>query len=69
MTTQTVSEHYLDGIKSGREAFNKYGASIAREELENLKSTIKGFSASSPVGQFLRGERDFWANQLRNPTP
>lgn len=46
--------------------FNEYGMEFAEEELANLESTIKrGFDASSPVGQMLRGERDFWKNQLK----
>lgn len=59
-----VSAHYCDGIKSGREMLDKYGPGIARDELANLNSTIKGFAAYTPVGQFLRGERDFWKHQL-----
>ena len=64
-TQQTVSEHYIEGIKEGRKALEKYGMEIAHDELRNLNSTIKGFSASTPVGQMLRGERDFWKNQLK----
>jgi hypothetical protein len=62
---KTVSAEYLMGIKEGRSMLNKHGASIAQEELDNLNRTIKGFTASSPVGQMLRGERDFWVNQLK----
>lgn len=62
---QTVSAEYLLGIKEGRERFNTYGAAIASDELDNLRSTIKGFAASSPVGQMLRGERDFWLNVIK----
>lgn len=60
-----VSQHYIDGIKDARAVYRVEGMQNAREHLENLKSTIKGFAASSPVGQHLRGERDFWANQLK----
>lgn len=62
--TQKVDASYLEGIKSGREAFRKYGVAIAHEEADNLKRTIKGFERTSPVGQFLRGELDFWRRQL-----
>lgn len=62
---QTVSAEYLMGIKEGRERFEQYGVAIAHDELENLRSTIKGFAANTPVGQMLRGERDFWVNQLK----
>ena len=61
----TVSEMYLEGIKDGRERFDKYGVAVALDTLVNLNRTIRGFGAGSPVGQMLRGERDFWINQLR----
>jgi hypothetical protein len=60
-----VSPHYIDGIKEGRAAFERHGIEWAADELRNLNSTIKGFAASTPVGQMLRGERDFWLNQQR----
>lgn len=64
--TATVSPYYIDGIKEGRAALKQHGMSIAHDELRNLDSTIRrGFDASSPVGQMLRGERDFWRNQLK----
>jgi len=62
---QSVTAEYLLGIKEGREMFEKYGAGIASDEIDNLKLTIKGFAASTPVGQMLRGERDFWLNQAK----
>lgn len=62
---KTVSTHYLDGIKEGRAILTQYGSDDASARLENLNSTIKGFAASSPVGQLLRGERDFWRNQIK----
>jgi hypothetical protein len=62
----TVSPYYIEGIKEGRAALTKHGMGIAHDELRNLDSTIRrGFDASSPVGQMLRGERDFWRNQLK----
>ena len=60
-----VSSYYLDGIKQGREVLNNHGAGDAMFMLDNLNATIKRFPASSPVGQQLRGERDFWKNQLK----
>jgi hypothetical protein len=66
MQEQTqVSEMYLEGIKEGRASFKKNGISVAADELDNLNRTIKGFSACTPVGQMLRGERDFWLNQVK----
>ncbi|WP_244785461.1 hypothetical protein [Cupriavidus pauculus] len=61
----TVTAEYLMGIREGRAILEKHGAtdiSIA-EHIGNLTSTIKGFSSSTPVGQMLRGERDFWMHQ------
>ena len=62
---KTVDYWYLEGIKEGREILNKHGTELITiaERIENLKSTIKGFPASSPVGSMLRGELDFWKNQ------
>ncbi|QKM47743.1 hypothetical protein B7760_01767 [Burkholderia glumae] len=62
---QTVSAEYLMGIKEGREMLEKFGTGVAHDELDNLRRTIKGFPSYSPVGQMLRGERDFWLNQLK----
>lgn len=65
MSGRTVSPHYLDGIREGREFQRTHGLSDAQEILDNLNSTIQGFDAQNPVGQFLRGERDFWRNQIK----
>lgn len=64
MTKQTVSEEYLMGIREGREALRRCGMGIAQQELANLTLTCRRFAASSAVGQYLRGERDFWKHQL-----
>jgi hypothetical protein len=55
------------GIKEGREIMRKYGLSdiSIADRIEGLNSTIKDFSASTPVGQMLRGERDFWKQQAK----
>lgn len=65
MTSKTVTEEYLMGIREGRAMLKKYGMEIAHEELDNLTRTARTFTASSPVGQMLRGERDFWRNQIK----
>ena len=64
---QTVTQEYLMGIKEGREILTKYGTALItiEERINNLKSTLKGFERSSPVGQMLLGELDFWKNQLK----
>ncbi|MDT0140186.1 hypothetical protein [Acidovorax sp. PRC11] len=61
----TVSTFYVEGIKEGRASLERHGMAAASDELANLNSTIKGFPASTSVGQLLRGERDFWANQIK----
>ena len=62
---QVVTAEYLLGVKEGRAMLEKHGADIALAEIDNLNRTLKGFASSSPVGQMLRGERDFWMNQAR----
>lgn len=65
MTNKTVSQAYVDGILEGRAALRRHGLEIARQELDNLTRTCRMFDASSAVGQMLRGERDFWRNQIK----
>ena len=60
-----VTQEYLDGIADGRETYAREGMEHAADHLANLKATIRGFAASSPVGQYLRGERDFWIHKLK----
>ncbi|PLP96928.1 hypothetical protein [Cupriavidus pauculus] len=63
----TVTAEYLMGIKEGRSILNGNGTadiSVA-DRLDNLRATIKGFGADTPVGQMLRGERDFWLHQQK----
>lgn len=64
---QNVTQEYIMGIKEGRESLKKSGADLVSidERIENLKSTLKGFDRSSPVGQMLLGELDFWKNQRK----
>jgi len=62
---QIVSAYYLDGIAEGRAIFEKEGMELAGEHLANLTDVITRFDAQSPVGQSLRGERDFWRHQIK----
>ena len=62
---QTVTAHYLDGIREGRAWLREHGMADARAHLDNLTRTARTFDAQSPVGQMLRGERDFWRNQIK----
>jgi hypothetical protein len=65
-TDMNTTIAYLDGIREGRDTFRREGIANAAAHLDNLNRTIaSGFAASSPVGQFLRGERDFWRNQIK----
>lgn len=59
---QNVTQHYLQGIKEGREILKKHGTELItiQERIDNLKSTLRGFDKHSPVGQMLLGELDFW---------
>jgi hypothetical protein len=65
MASKTVTQEYLLGIVDARAVFRAEGMSDAHAHLDNLNRTIKLFAASSPVGQMLRGERDFWRNQIK----
>ncbi len=67
-----VSEEYLEGIREGRAALRRMQAESpetlvedAQAELDCCTRTARQFDAQSPVGQLLRGERDFWRNQLK----
>lgn len=65
-TLQTISAEYIDGISEGRAVFNKEGMQYAKEHLDNLTATARTFAANSPVGQLLRGERDFWKHKVKH---
>lgn len=67
---QNVTAEYLLGIKEGRECLDLHGVTeiTVAERTENLRSTLRGFSRDSPVGQMLRGELDFWRNQSKRAT-
>ena len=63
---QTVSQHYINGISDAREEYEAYGMEDAADRLANIESTLKRFAgADSEMGQYLRGERDFWRNQIK----
>ena len=63
---RTVTAEYLDGIREGRAWLNAHGADDARALLDNLERTARMFDAASPVGQMLRGERDFWRLEVKS---
>lgn len=61
-----VAQEYIDGILEGSKAFKLHGMEYAQEHLDSLERLCKRFDAQNPVGQMMRGERDFWRNKLRN---
>lgn len=65
--SNTVTAEYIEGIKEGRKILEEYGTDVVsiQDHIDNLKATLKGFSRSTPVGQMLLGELDFWKNQLK----
>lgn len=68
---KTVSEAYLLGIRDEREILNAEKASgerdlaaLAREMHESCDRTLRqGFSGE--MGDYMRGGRDFWRNQIK----
>lgn len=63
--SKPVTAEYIEGIKEGREWLKRHGMTDAAAHLDNLTRTARTFDAQSPVGQMLRGERDFWRNQIK----
>lgn len=72
--TQTVSQYYIEGISEGVSMWKAWKAegipdaelpALAQAHLDNIKRTARTFDAQSPIGQMLRGERDFWRNKLK----
>ena len=62
---KAYTQEYLLGVRDGREYLNRFRPTLfdQREIVRNLEQTLKGFSG--PVAEHLRGERDFWKNQIR----
>lgn len=63
--SKPVTAEYIEGIKEGRDWLKRHGMADAAAHLDNLTRTARTFDAQSPVGQMLRGERDFWRNQIK----
>lgn len=63
----TISAEYFMGIEEGRDCLKKHGTAnfSVQERIDNITSTLKGFSRNSPVGQMLLGELDFWTHQKK----
>lgn len=64
--TQAVTAEYIEGIKEGRAFMKRFEPDIPmiRNNIENLKMTMREFSPG-PVKDMLKGECDFWQNQLK----
>jgi hypothetical protein len=70
--TQTVSQYYIEGISEGVSMLKAWQAEgltdvteLARASLTNVDRLCRQYDAQSPVGQLMRGERDFWRNKLK----
>lgn len=71
MANQTVSQAYLDGILEGRdfmrhcvEAGDTIDRAFIADHIDTIERTMRGFSGE--MRDFMRGERDFWRNKLKN---
>lgn len=65
--SMTVTAEYLRGIKEGRDYLKRFKPNQEAMILilNNIERTMTMFSAG-PVKDMLKGERDFWRNQLNN---
>lgn len=70
--TKIISQSYLDGIVEGRQLLKAWQAegftdipALAQASLESLNRLCTMYDATNPVGQMMRGERDFWRNQIK----
>jgi hypothetical protein len=61
----TVTEAYIMGVRDGREYQTRFkpGLIDMRALKANLEATMRTFSAGE-VKEHLKGERDFWDNQI-----
>ncbi len=64
----TVSKEYLEGIKEGRAAVKLLDpasiADFAQSEI-NFCKNVAFWSGSAIHADFIKGQRDFWENQLK----
>lgn len=68
---KTVSEAYLMGIRDERELLQQDADEFARDPLAFSKAMLasvrltlnQGYSGD--MAEYMRGSRDFWANQVR----
>lgn len=61
-----VTDAYLLGIREGREYLNRFKPDVQqmRDVLANVEATLR-MKFGPEVGDLLRGERDFWRNQIK----
>lgn len=60
-----VTQEYIAGIREGRAILKAEGAGDIAARIRNLVSCVRFAGSQSPVGQFHRGELDFWRGQAR----
>lgn len=62
-----VTQEYINGIREGRALWRNMSPTEREIDapaiLANVEATMRQFSPG-PVKDLLRGERDFWRNQL-----
>lgn len=61
-----VTQEYLDGIREGREYFNRFKPDLfdMHSIMANIELTLRR-RFSREVSDVLKGERDFWKNQIK----
>lgn len=64
--SQQVTAEYLAGIRDGREYLRRFnpGLDEMRQILANIRETAHSFGPGE-VKDMLKGERDFWTNQIK----
>ena len=66
MAVKSYSHEYVLGIRDGREYLKRFKPSLfdMRDIVRNIEETMQTFNAG-PVKEHLKGERDFWRNQIK----
>ena len=62
--SQTVTDAYIDGIKEARLSLSIEGDAACPLEHLRLIGNANCLLGSEPHADFLRGQRDFWRNQI-----
>ena len=63
----TYTAEYIMGITEGRAFLRQFSPDL--EDMRHLEANcvdaLKGYQSGGPVADMLRGERDFWRNQIK----